>query len=290
MPGAKHSILSGVVEFFKLIRITNLAIVATTQFLIWRFQITNDTSLHYFLFESDTPLLLLGTVIIAASGYIINDYYDVKIDVINKPDRVVIDRTLKRRKAFILQWLLNAVAVGIGYYLGFPILIVFIITIFLLWLYSNQLKRLPLVGNFAVSLATAFSILILNLHTYQANMTVNVFALFAFFISLIREIIKDIEDKEGDELHGCYTLPIVWGIRKTKFFLILLILTFAGLVIFTTNLYTPNLFLPAVYGLSPVLILLIGFLIRADKKRHFDLLSSFCKIIMLLGITGIIFA
>lgn len=290
MRNTKPSILSSVIEFLKLIRITNLAIVATSQYLIWRYQITSDTSFHFFLFESNVALLLLGTVIIAASGYIINDYYDVKIDVVNKPERVVIDRTLKRRKAFILQWVLNSVAVTIGFYLGPQILVVFVITIFLLWLYSNQLKRLPLVGNVTVSITTAFSILILNLHAQTPSFTVYVFALFAFFISLIREIIKDIEDKEGDEQHGCYTLPIVWGVRRTKIFLTLLIVSFSGLVILITNSYTPKLYLPAIFGLTPLLLALIILLLRADKKRHFDLLSSFCKIIMLIGMTGIIFA
>jgi 4-hydroxybenzoate polyprenyltransferase len=256
---AKTSLLR---SLLKLTRFGNLLIIAFAQYFTAFFLIGPET-------VRDPRLLILSisTMLIAAAGYIINDYYDVKIDYINKPERVVIGKKVPRRYAILFHVVLSVLGLLLGLFLSWGIAAVNVTSIFLLWLYSNNLKRLPFIGNFVVAVLTGLSIL-----------------LVAFFITLIREIIKDMEDLKGDNTFGCKTLPIIWGIRRTKVMIYFLLTIFALTVVVLDVLYRV---LPLRYYLLflfiPLLFFLAG-LIRADMKKDFSYLSSFCKIIMLLGI------
>jgi 4-hydroxybenzoate polyprenyltransferase len=162
-------------------------------------------------------------------------------------------------------------------------------SVFLLWWYSNSLKRQPFVGNFVVAWLTAISIVLVNIVYYSNNSLVVIYALFAFFMTLIREIVKDIEDLKGDNTFGCKTLPIIWGIRKTKLVLYLLLLLLAASVFALNAWYTQ---LPLSYFLIFLFVplgLLLARLIRADTRKDFYWLSQWCKTIMLLGIMSMLF-
>lgn len=226
---------------------------------------------------------------IAAAGYIINDYYDIKIDLVNKPERVVIGHGITRRYAILLHSLLSLAGVAIGMLLDWRIGLVNFISAFLLWWYSNDLKRQPFIGNMVVALLTAMAIVIVDALFKTGNYLIFIYAVFAFFMTLIREIIKDMEDLKGDDTFGCKTLPIVWGLRKTKFLIYLIIMLFSGIVLLI-NIILVNL--PIGYFLfflfTPLVILLIT-LIRADTKKDFARLSSFCKLILLLGVISMAF-
>ena len=234
-------------------------------------------------------MLTVSTVLIAAGGYVINDYYDVKIDLINKPERVVIGKSITRRYALLIHTLLSLTGVGIGFLLSWKIGLVNAGCAFLLWLYSNALKRLSFIGNFTVALLTGLSIFIVNVLYPPWSVLTCIYALFAFFITLVREIIKDLEDLKGDDTFGCRTLPIVYGIRKTKMVNYFLLILFSMVVISLNQLVTPlpmeffawSLFLP--------MAAFSGWLVRADTRRDFYQLSQFCKVIMLAGILSMAF-
>lgn len=240
-------------------------------------------------FDEKLLLLSVSTILIAAAGYIINDYYDVKIDLINKPDRVVIGKNIPRRFAILFHTALSISGVGIGFLLSWKIGIVNFLSAFLLWLYSNYLKRQPFIGNLSVALLTGLSIWLINILYAVNNQLVTIYALFAFFMTLIREIIKDIEDLKGDNSFGCKTLPIIWGIRKTKTLIYVLVATFIIAVVSLNRLYVG---LPMQFFLV-LLFIPMGFLlvklVRADTVKDFDFLSQMCKIIMLLGILTMVF-
>ncbi|MEI6021131.1 MAG: geranylgeranylglycerol-phosphate geranylgeranyltransferase, partial [Bacteroidota bacterium] len=186
-------------------------------------------------------LLITSVVLIAAAGYMINDYFDVKTDSINHPETVVLDKIIKRRWAIILHLSFTTAGILLGVFvalkIGYLRLSLFhFISAFLLWFYSTRLKMKLLIGNIVVSLLTAsvafiplvFEIGILQKQQPQfifehaqlilsaLKITV-IFSLFAFITSMAREIIKDIEDFNGDKASGGATMPIVWGIRTSKF-------------------------------------------------------------------------
>jgi 4-hydroxybenzoate polyprenyltransferase len=271
-------------SLLKLTRVGNLLIIALTQYFTAGFLIGMHTL-------NDVRLLLLSvsTISIAAGGYIINDYYDVKIDYINKPNRVVIGKSITRRYAILFHVLLSTLGVALGVYLSLGIGVVNAVSVFLLWLYSNNLKRLPFIGNVTVAFLTGLAVIVVDLFYRTNNSLVVIYALFAFFITLVREIIKDMEDLKGDNSFGCKTLPIIWGIRKTKLLLYVILVTFAGIVVILNQLYRALPFKYHLIFLFVPLLWLLYRLIRADMKKDFTRLSIFCKVIMMLGILSMAF-
>lgn len=271
-------------SLLKLTRFGNLMIIALTQYFTAGFLVGMYTLNDFKLF-----LLSLSTISIAAGGYIINDYYDVKIDYINKPDRVVIGKSITRRYAILFHIVLSASGILLGFYLSWGIAAVNILSVFLLWLYSNSLKRLPFIGNFTVAVLTGLAVLVVDLFYRTNNSLVVIYALFAFFMTLVREIIKDMEDLKGDNSFGCKTLPIIWGIRKTKFLLYIILVSFTAVVIVLNQLYKALPFKYHLFFLFVPLLWLLYRLIRADMKKDFTRLSIFCKVIMMLGILSMAF-
>ncbi|MCF0070665.1 geranylgeranylglycerol-phosphate geranylgeranyltransferase [Dyadobacter sp. CY261] len=272
----------------RLVRMTNLVIVALTQYLTRILLIGPRHEWKAIIADFDMFVLSLSTVCIAAAGYIINDYFDIKIDIVNKPERVVVGRYLKRRWAMGAHQVLNVFGAALGLIVSPYIFIINVFSITLLWFYSERYKRLPFIGNFIVSLLTGLTLLILTVH-YPANRhLVFIYAVFSFFISLIREVVKDMEDIRGDEAHGCRTLPIIWGIRRTKTFLYSVIVTFVfTLFIMARALQNDLLTLLFLLLLIPIGLLLLR-LYQADTRRDFRQISSLCKLIMLMGLITMI--
>lgn len=269
----------------RITRFWNLLIIGLCQYFVVCFLMQPDLLVDGRLF-----LLASSTILIAAAGYIINDYYDVKIDLINKPERVVIGKTLSRRVAILLHTFLSIAGVAIGFFMHWKIGVTNFLSAFLLWWYSNNLKRLPLVGNITVALLTGLSVaIVILLYPQYGATSILVYALFAFFITLVREIIKDMEDLKGDNTFGCKTLPIIWGMRRTKN----VIYTLTGMFIFVIIVVHFTLEpLPLYFFLAFLflpIVILIARLARADTKKDYAHLSALCKIIMLFGILSMAF-
>ena len=268
----------------RLTRFWNLLIIGLSQYFTAGFLISRGT-----IDDPKLLFLVVSTMMIAAAGYSINDYYDIKIDLINKPSRVVIGKGITRRYALLIHTLLSISGTGLGFFLDWRIGLFNFMSAFFLWLYSNQLKRLPFIGNFIVALLTGLSIFIVNVLYLPPLALVWVYSLFAFFMTLVREIIKDMEDLQGDDTFGCKTLPIVWGLRKTKLFTYLLMGLFTAVVIGIHEAVTP---LPVAFFLGFLFVpmgLLLAWLVRADTRKDFYRLSQFCKVIMLAGIISMAF-
>lgn len=272
------------VSFARLTRVWNLLIIALAQYLTAGFLIGMHTVLDPRLF-----ILSLSTVLIAAGGYVINDYFDIKIDLINKPQRVVIGRSITRRYAILLHTLLSIAGIALGWVLSWKIAAVNFVCVCLLWWYSNRLKRQPFVGNLVVALLTGTSIWLVDSLYKTGHMLIITYAGFAFFMTLIREIIKDMEDLKGDQTFGCETLPVVWGMRKTKHVIYFILGIFFLMI---AVLYQVFGNLPIYYFLLFLLVPMLWFLVRlvrADTRKDYAWLSGFCKLLMLLGIFSMAF-
>ena len=198
----------------------------------------------------------------------------MKIDLINKPERVIIGRYLKRRVAMTTHQVFNVLGCAIGLYVSKWVFLISVLSVTLLWIYASFFKKKPFIGNLIVSLLTSLSLIILAVYYPQNRELVGIYAFFAFGITLIREIIKDMEDVRGDASHGCRTLPIIWGIFRTKLFLYVLI-----------SFFIPTLFMVAYWlknsQLAWMFLALMGLigwlvyrLVYADTKREFGALSS----------------
>jgi 4-hydroxybenzoate polyprenyltransferase len=268
----------------KLIRWPNLLIIAVSQYLSAIFLVGPPKLFTQYLGDFKLFLICGGTVMIAAAGYIINDYYDVKIDYINKPDKVVVGNILKRRVAMAIHTGLNVLGLIAGLLVSLKIALINLGASVWLWGYSNQLKRMPFVGNLSVALLSGLAIAIIGIHYKPGNTVVYIYAIFAFFVSLIREIVKDIEDLKGDATFGCRTLPVIWGIRSTKSLVLVLILLFTLIFIqMTTEIESRNIYY-FFTALSVPAVVFVYKLWMADTTKHFKQLSNYLKLFMLLGI------
>lgn len=275
---------SSIIGYLKFIRGVNLFMVALTQYLTAIFLVGKRETWTQVLLDNGFFLMVSATVMITAAGYLINDYYDVKIDFVNKPERVVVGKKLKRRWVLAGHTILNFSAIGLGFYISTPIGLTMFGAAFLLWLYSNHLKRLPLVGNASIAILTGLTLVLVAEYFQERAYIIACYAVFAAFITLIREIIKDVEDRKGDERFGCKTIPILFGVARTKIFLYVIMLIFMITVFIL--LQEISLVLPLVLLLT-LLILSYG-IARADTVRAFHQLSTYCKVIMLLGVLSMI--
>jgi 4-hydroxybenzoate polyprenyltransferase len=259
----------------------------------------------------DFSLLVLSIVLITAGGYAINDYFDVKIDAINKPDKNVLQNKIPLRRGMALHTTLSIIGGVIGIYVSFKagnikLSFIPIVMGFILWFYSVKYKRIVLWGNLTVSLLSAFSLIIVWLFEFFAlkshpfafanmvgnfgsvNILVFSYALFAFLASMIREIIKDCEDIEGDRAQGCYTFPIAFGIEKAKKLILgLVILTFILISLAEIKLYSWDYQYMIVYLAVTVQLLyvyMITLILKAKEKKEFTFLSNLAKIIIVAGV------
>lgn len=297
--------------FLKLIRFENLLIMVFTMSSIRYFVIEPVMDKVYFS-EFHFWMLVLSTTLIAAAGYIINDYFDVKTDHINHPETVVIDVVIKRRTAMLLHLIFSGLGLILGAWLAYRCfalrLVLFqIIAITLLWFYSTHFKKQLLTGNLVIAVLTG--LIPLMPYTYEVLNGVHVntayfdqnslnlkrlliitglFAGFAFLTSLIREIVKDMEDFNGDIQTGGKTMPISWGIITTKvvtFFLIIItlgILSFSILKLWMWQQKTASFYLIMTVFI-PLLILILQT-IRAKTPFQYKVASLLLKFIMLFGV------
>ncbi len=275
--------------FARVARVHNLVILALTQYFTAIFLADIHANWKGYAKDHDLFLLIFSTTIIAAAGYLINDYYDVKIDYINKPNRVIVGKLLKRRYVMIAHTLFNVLGIGIGFYLSLEVGVINFLSAFLLWWYSNQLKRLPLVGNLVIAALSGLAVWVVSIYFPQNQLLVYTYAIFAFAISLLREIIKDIEDMQGDESFGCKTLPILLGVRYTKLFLYFLSALFIFLLFFMSGMLGNKILITYFLVLTIPIAYFIVRLVYADTRKDFGFLSNFCKLLMLSGILSMIF-
>jgi 4-hydroxybenzoate polyprenyltransferase len=305
--------------FFRLVRWNNLLFIILTQFLFYYFillpSFDQQTTSAYknLLIPFYFYLLCASSVLIAAAGYIINDYFDLNIDRLNKPDKLVVEKIIKRRWTILWHWILSSLGILIGAYVSWRIhniiiLLSHITCALLLWFYSTTFKRKLLIGNIIVSLLTAWVIMVLYfcefkheflLHPVYHQVLSRMFKFailysgFAFIISLVREVIKDIEDMQGDAAYHCRTMPIVWGTNAAKIFAATwLIVLIASLVVIEFYVLQYRWFWGVLYCAVLIVIpLLVVFrdLYRATSTKDYHRLSNFIKIIMITGVLSMIF-
>jgi len=305
------------VAFLRLVRWLNLVFIAFTQLLflycvvIPVFQQANTpliVPVHLFI------LLAVSSLFIAAGGYIINDYFDLNIDRVNKPGKLVVDKIIRRRWAIAWHLALSTLGILVSMYVAWKARAWWIAPanvgcVLALWFYSTTFKRKLLSGNIIISLLTAWTVLVVGFiihyriiktpglyNVVDASKIMRItflYAGFAFIISLIREVIKDIEDMAGDEKYGCRTMPIVWGVNVSKVFTATwLIVLIAALVIVQAYVLTFPWWWSALYCILLIILPLLYILRRlftAQSPEQFHQLSSWVKFVMLTGIVSMIF-
>ncbi len=254
-------------------------------------------------------LLILATVCIAAAGNIINDIYDIETDTVNKPDKVIVGKTISEKTAFNLFLILNIVGVGLGFYISHSVgkstfFSIFVIISVALYVYASFLKQTPIIGNIVISFLVAMSILIVGIFDLipaitEVNRAAQItffkilmdYAVFAFLINLVREMLKDIEDVDGDYNAQMNTLPIAIGRERAKYVAFIISLTPIAAVIYfiVTYLYKQQI------AIGYFLVCIVAPLIYASlkiysaiSKKNYHHISTVYKFVMLLGMLSLL--
>jgi 4-hydroxybenzoate polyprenyltransferase len=266
---------------------------------------SNDTAFYF---------ITITSILIAAAGYIINDYFDVNIDQVNKPAKVLVGEHISRR--WVIFWHLILSLLGIYLLtIAFPFKDFWLIhvgnitCILLLWFYSTNFKKNFLVGNVVIALLTAWSIAIVYFSKFTATELLHpkvhdiahvrffklmlLYSAFAFILTLIREALKDMEDMEGDEKFGCRTLPIVWGLKPTKVYLaVWLLVVIVALSIIQVFVLPYGWWISVLYCIVFIILPLTYVLFKLSKSfthTDFAILSFWIKVSMLAGIVSMAF-
>jgi len=302
-----------IIAFLRLIRWPNLVFIALTQ-LLFEYCIYERVFDHGSQENISFFILILASVLIAAAGYIINDYFDLDIDQINKPEKVVVNLMISRR--WVIFWHMFLSLIGIYctmFALHFSefwhLILANMCSVIFLWVYSTSLKKQLLIGNVLISLLTAWVIGILYFSkyplssfpdsNYSYNQNIRFFRLsilyagFAFVISLIREVVKDLEDMDGDRKYGGRTMPIVWGVNVSKVFIsVWLIVLIASLVILQLYVIQLGWWFSILYCLLFIIVPLVYVfkkLFNAHTTLDYHHLSIVIKMVMFSGILSMIF-
>jgi len=294
-------------KYLKLIRFQNLVVMVLIQYLIRFILIIPKYGKENVLSEFYFALLLFSILLIVAAGYTINDYFDIKVDSENKDEHVIVGRTIKRRIALVIHFILTSVGLILGFYITYKtnqlvISIILIVCAYTLWIYNLKLKRIFFLANLIVAGLSAIfvtSIAIIEIllnYNHKASVdnitTLTVIATFAFILSLMHEIIKDLRTMEGDKKYKIRTLPTVWGLLKTKEFLKWLsiitafIITVIAITKFKTNLTA--LSYAFIFLIGPLFILNI-WVYKAQDRIDYERISKLNKFIVFTGIMSLLF-
>lgn len=303
-------------NWLRLIRWNNLFIILLTQTLVWfcvlmplRKWTTGPFLLDIYYFS----LLCLSTVFIAAAGYIINDYFDIKIDAINRPEKVILESAIHRRAGIIYHSLLNVLGIALAaivahkadqwHWIGIQLF-----CSLLLFLYSSHFKRMFVIGNVVVAFLTALTIFTLFVYepvlwqfleapaVMQKGSAIlpnplwllGIYTCFAFVLTWMREVVKDMEDHIGDAAEGCVTMPIKIGLKSSALFVqILSLLAIVPLLIASFKVHG-LLGIYVFFALALPLIVWVLYLPQKATTQHYHLMSRLLKIIMVLGIGSLL--
>lgn len=287
-------------RFLHIIRWKNLLLIALVQ-LVLKYYLIPTNKIEQIITDIHFTIIILAGILIAAGGYIINDIYDIQTDQINKPDSVWIPQFTSLWKAKRLYYSITGLGLIFGLLVSFSTekhlaFLLFLVPVVLLYLYAVKLKKILIVGNITISLLVAFSLLIVLF--FESNVLFSVsmmkviwlFAFFAFSINLLREIVKDIEDSKGDKANGVVSIPIKFGIEKTKRIIIFITGIILSVIVAVSVTQYKDQTLLIIYLLFTVFIALVLFVLKLNNAKHsdeFSKLSNLLKLIMLIGILSV---
>lgn len=273
--------------FFSLIRWYNLLVVAVAQYLAAYFILHDTPPWQAVLFDPRLLGVAISTSLVIAGGYIINAFYDIEKDMANRPEEVIMGRIISKRSALQAWILVNFVGMLLSFSLKWELFVFNGLFAFGLWFYSHKLKKLPLVGNISAAILTVAAFFAVCVYYGFVNQVILVYAAFIVLITLIREVVKDLEGVKGDLVFGYQTFPVVYGMRKTKVLLFglmgLTVLPFALLYFMV-----PLQMLLWYFVFCALMLLLAALLIaKASKPRHFERVNMLFKLLILSGVLSI---
>ncbi len=283
----KHILLK-FFSMFSVVRGYNVLIVIIAQYLSSVYILAHDKPVRDVVLDLNLLMLVLASAATIAGGYIINNFYDSEKDLINRPQKSMLDRLVSQNTKLVFYFVLNFVAVIMASYVSFRAVVFFSLYIFGIWFYSHKLKKMPVIGNLTSAILTITPFFAVFIYYKNFETVIFVHAMFLFLIISMRELIKDLENIKGDIALNYKTIPIVYGEKYSKGMLtILAVLTLlpSYLLIYRYNVGEMKYFFYLCMGLLFLLLLLLW---KSNSKPHYLLLHNILKVIIVLGVFSIV--
>lgn len=283
----KHFVLK-VFSLFSVVRGYNILIVVLAQYLASIYIFAPDLHFKNVLFDINLLMLVLASSAVIASGYIINNFYDSEKDLINRPNKSMLDRLVSQNTKLSIYFTLNFLAVIFASYVSFRTVVFFALYIFAIWFYSHKLKKMPITGNLVSAILTVTPFFVIFIYYRNFELVVFMHALFLFMLVSMRELTKDLENIKGDFALNYRTVPVVYGENIAKYLLTgAAIVTIAASVILVYNFEIGRMYY--FFYASVILLIIYGLLLwKSNTKTHYLLLHNILKFIIVAGVFSII--
>lgn len=281
-------LLLKVLSLFSVVRGYNVLIIALAQYLASIYILAPKLPLGRVILDINLLVIVLASTLVIASGYIINNFYDAEKDLINKPRKSMLDRLVSQRFKLTTYFVLNFLAVLAASYVSFRAVLFFSAYIFGIWFYSHKLKKVPFVGNFVSATLAITPFFAVFVYYKNFENVIFVHAVFLFLLILSREMIKDLENISGDLAQNYRTIPIIYGVRTSKFLiaaLILLTLIPSLLLIFKFDIGYMHYYFAICVAFLVLFLLLLP---KATTKKHYVWLHNILKLIIVAGVFSIL--
>lgn len=276
-------------SFLSVIRGYNILVLIVAQYLAAIFIFSPSKTLRNTLFDLHLLYIILATICVVASGYLINDFYDAKLDRINRPLKARIDNYVRQSTKLKLYFILNFIGVVFGFLISARAALFFAIYIFAIWCYSHKLKKYPLLGVLSATMLTILPFFAVFVYFKNFSSIIFMHASFLFLVIMIRELLKDLQSMKGAVIHNYDTFPIVYGEKKTKLVcLFLLTLTVFPIVILFS--FPALSYMRYYFYIALIVFLFLGiYLWKSSELKHYRMMHNVLKILLLIGVFSIIF-
>lgn len=277
-------LLTKIFSFFSVVRGYNIWVIALAQYLSAIFILAPEKSALSILLDWRLFVLVLASSLCIASGYIINNFYDAKKDLINRPKKAMIDRLVSQSTKLKVYFAINLFVVSLAGLISWRAVLFFSVYIFLIWFYSHKLKKYPLIGNLTAAVLAVLPFFAVLMHFKNFYHVIFAHATFLFLLILIREFIKDLENIEGDLANNYKTIPVLFGENIAKTIITILTCSTIIPIYFLTDVYNVG-YMDIYFYMS--LIVLIFFLIKlwkSELKEDYVKLHFLLKLIIVSGV------
>lgn len=289
MGAKKVSLFYKIFSLLSVVRGYNILVLVIAQYLASIFIFSRPKSIRHVVLDLHLFFVVLATICVVAGGYIINNFYDAKADKINRPYKAGLDSFVHQNTKLTLYFLLNFIGVAFGFLVSWKAAIFFSVYIFGIWLYSHKLKRYPLTGLISATVLTILPFFVVFVYFGNFPKIIFVHAGFLFLVIMVRELIKDLENIKGALVSNYKTFPVAYGEKNTKYFSIFLLALTLIPVIFLLN-YPAITHMRYYFYVAMFVLVFIGFfLLRSTKTRHYTILHTILKLLLLIGVFSLVF-
>ena len=284
----QKTLLKKIFSLLSVVRGYNIGVLVIAQYLAAIFIFSPEKSVSYVVFDLHMLYLVLATVSVVSAGYIINNFYDVKIDQINRPLKSGIDNYIHQNTKLRLYFFLNFIGFVFGFLVSFKAALFFAVYIFGIWFYSHKLKKYPFTGLLSATVLTILPFFVVFIHFKNFSKIIFVHAIFLFLVIMVREIIKDLQSLKGAIANNYQTFPVKYGEKNAKKLSIgLLLLTLVPIFILFT--YPELSYMKYYFFLAIVILIFVGFyLFKSNSRNDYRFLHNTLKFLLLIGVISLV--